>query len=95
MQVVAPAGSLSALRAAVNAGADAVYLGLPQFGARAKAENFTEQNFASAVEYAHIFGTKVFVTLNTLIKDGEMNAAVDLARFAYEHGADAAIVQDL
>ncbi len=95
MQVVAPAGSFSALRAAVNAGADAVYLGLPQFGARAKAENFTEQNFASAVEYAHIFGTKVFVTLNTLIKDGEMNAAVDLARFAYEHGADAAIVQDL
>ena len=57
MQVVAPAGSFSALRAAVNAGADAVYLGLPQFGARAKAENFTEQNFASAVEYAHIFGT--------------------------------------
>lgn len=95
MQIVAPAGSFSALRAAVNAGADAVYLGLPQFGARAKAENFTEQNFASAVEYAHVFGTKVFVTLNTLIKDNEIKRAIGLARFAYENGADAAIVQDL
>ena len=67
MQIVAPAGSFSALRAAVVAGADAVYLGMPNFGARAKAENFTEETLRAAVEYAHMFGTRVFITLNTLI----------------------------
>lgn len=95
MQLVAPAGNVAALKAAVNNGADAVYLGMPQFGARAKAQNFGCDEFASAVEYAHLFGTKVFVTLNTLIKDGEMQAALDAAKHAYEHGADAAIVQDI
>ena len=95
MQVVAPAGSFSALRSAVNAGADAVYLGLPQFGARAKAENFGRETLRAAVEYAHFFGTEVFVTLNTLIKDSEMSEALELARFACDCGVDAAIVQDL
>lgn len=95
MQIVAPAGSFSALRAAVVAGADAVYLGMPNFGARAKAENFTEETLRAAVEYAHMFGTRVFITLNTLIKDGEMRRALDTARFAYDCGADAAIVQDI
>lgn len=95
MQLVAPSGNFAALKAAVHNGADAVYLGMPQFGARAKAQNFGYDEFASAVEYAHLFGTKVFVTLNTLIKDGEMQAALDAAKHAYEHGADAAIVQDI
>lgn len=95
MELVAPAGSFSALRAAVNCGANAVYLGMPNFGARAKAENFGVDTIKSAVEYAHLFGTKVFVTLNTLIKDGELSSALDLANIAFESGADAAIVQDL
>lgn len=95
MQIVAPSGSFSALRAAVNAGADAVYLGMPQFGARAKAENFGRETLKLAIDYAHLFGVKVFITLNTLIKDGEMTKALDTARFAYDCGADAAIVQDL
>lgn len=95
MQIVAPAGSYSALRAAVVAGADAVYLGMPDFGARAKAENFTVETLKSAVEYAHLFGTRVFITLNTLIKDGEMQRALETARFAYDNGVDAAIVQDI
>lgn len=95
MQIVAPAGSYSGLSASINAGADAVYLGMPQFGARAKAENFDNETLKSAVEYAHLFGVKVFVTLNTLIKDSEMQSALDAAKFAYETGVDAAIVQDL
>ncbi len=95
MQIVAPAGSYDGLVASIKAGADAVYLGLPLFGARAKAVNFDEANLLSAVEYAHLFGVKVFVTLNTLIKDREMDRAVELAKFAYSSGVDAAIVQDL
>lgn len=95
MQLVAPAGSFGGLRASVKGGADAVYLGMPQFGARAKAENFNEQTFKQAVEYAHMFGVKVFVTLNTLIKDSEMSSALKTAEFVYNAGADAAIVQDI
>lgn len=95
MQIVAPAGSKSGLIASINGGADAVYLGLPNFGARAKAENFNESSFAEAVELAHLYGVKVFVTLNTLIKDSEMHRAIDCAKFAYSVGADAAIVQDI
>lgn len=95
MQIVAPAGSKSGLIASINGGADAVYLGLPNFGARAKAENFDENSFVEAVGLAHLYGVKVFVTLNTLIKDGEMSRAVDCAKFAYSAGADAAIVQDI
>lgn len=95
MQIVAPAGSRTALRAAVNNGADAVYLGLPMFGARAKAENFTLETLKDEIDFAHVFGTKVFITLNTLIKDEEMNKALDMAKFAYDCGADAAIVQDI
>ncbi|MDE6200923.1 MAG: U32 family peptidase [Clostridiales bacterium] len=95
MQIVAPAGSKSGLIASINGGANAVYLGLPNFGARAKAVNFDENAFADAVELAHLYGVKVFVTLNTLIKDGEMSRAVDCAKFAYSAGADAAIVQDI
>lgn len=95
MQIVAPAGSKSGLIASINGDADAVYLGLPNFGARAKAENFDESSFAEAVELAHLYGVKVFVTLNTLIKDSEMRRAIDCAKFAYSVGADAAIVQDI
>ncbi len=95
MELVAPAGNFAALKAAVKNGADAVYLGLPDFGARAKAENFTFDNLKNAIEYAHLFGTKVFVTLNTLIKDSEMSRAIDSAKLAYMSGADAAIVQDV
>lgn len=95
MQVVAPAGSYSGLVASINAGADAVYLGMREFGARAKAENFDCAALRSAVELAHLHGVKVFVTLNTLIKDSEMSRAVEAARLAYSVGADAAIVQDI
>lgn len=95
MQVVAPAGSFAGLAASINGGADAVYLGMPNFGARAKAENFDEAALKTAIEYAHLFGVKVFVTLNTLIKDAEIADALNLAEYAHSVGADAAIVQDI
>lgn len=95
MEIVAPAGSESGLLAAVYAGAGAVYLGLPLFGARAKAENFTLDKLKSNIDFAHAFNTRVFITLNTLIKDGELDKAVEYARHAYDCGADAVIVQDM
>ncbi len=95
MQLVAPAGSMSALIAAVKAGADAVYLGMHAFGARAKARNFDRSSLPSAIRYAHLFDTKVFITLNTLIKDSELSDALDCAKFVFDCGADAAIVQDI
>lgn len=95
MEIVAPAGSESGLRAAVLAGAGAVYLGLPFFGARAKAQNFQLEDLKQNIDFAHAFGTRVFITMNTLIKDSELDKAVELAEFAYDCGADAIIVQDI
>ncbi len=94
MQLVAPAGNYECLRAAVVNGADAVYLGMPKFGARAKADNFDFDSIGNAVKFAHAYGTKVFVTLNTLIKDCELDDALSAASVAYDVGADAVIVQD-
>ncbi|MCH5157647.1 MAG: U32 family peptidase [Clostridiales bacterium] len=95
MQLVAPAGNFEALRAAVEFGADAVYIGMPKYGARAKADNFDLSEFERAVKFAHAYGVKIFATFNTLIKDGEMADALSSAENAYSLGADAAIVQDL
>ncbi|MCH5351172.1 MAG: U32 family peptidase, partial [Clostridiales bacterium] len=95
MQLVAPAGNFEALRAAVINGADAVYIGMPKYGARAKADNFDLSEFERAVKFSHAYGVKIFATFNTLIKDGEMIDAVKSAAEAYRMGADAVIVQDL
>ena len=95
MEILSPAGSPEALRAAVCAGADAVYLGFGQFNARRGARNFTQDEFASAVSYCHLRGVKVYLTLNTLCSDREMASAVDCAVQASELGADAVLVQDL
>ena len=95
LELLAPAGSPDAVIAAVQNGADAVYLGFGAHNARRGANNFTEEEFIKAVRYCHIRGCKVYVTLNTLIADREMDAALDLARKASEHGADALLVQDL
>ena len=95
MEILSPAGSQEAMRAAVCAGADAVYLGFGQFNARRGAKNFTRDEFASAVSYCHLRGVKVYLTLNTLCSDREMAAAVDCAVQASRLGADAALVQDM
>ena len=94
-ELLAPAGSMSMLRASVDAGADAVYLGLNQYNARIHATNFTLENLSEALEYAHLRNTKVYVTLNTLVDDDEIIDAVELAMSAYEKGVDAFLVQDI
>jgi len=95
LELLAPAGSMEALTAAVQNGADAVYLGFGDFNARRNAQNFTEADFASAVSYCHLRGVKVYLTLNTLLTDRELPAAAELARRASDLGADAVLVQDL
>ncbi len=95
MELLAPAGSPEALRAAVCGGADAVYLGFGQFNARRGARNFTSEEFAKAVSYCHLRGVKVYLALNTLCSDREMAAAAECAAEASRLGADAALVQDM
>ncbi len=93
-ELLAPAGSMSTLKAAVDAGADAVYLGLNQYNARMHADNFSRETLREALDYAHLRNSKVYITLNTLIDDDEMLDAVELALDAYMMGADAFLVQD-
>lgn len=94
-ELLAPAGSWEAFVAAVEAGADAVYLGGKSFSARQYAANFDLPLIAKAVEYAHLRGVRVHVTLNTLIREDELDAVVKFAREIYNAGVDAVIVQDL
>lgn len=93
-ELLAPAGSPDALRAAVEHGADAVYLAWGTFNARRSAQNFSDSEFADAISYCHIRGVKVFLTLNILLSDRELASAVDTARQACRLGVDAVLVQD-
>ena len=95
IEILAPAGSEEVLRAAVFAGADAVYLGGVSFGARAKAKNFSNDELSDAVRFCRIRGVKIYVTVNTLIKDTEMAAALDFVRFLASLSIDAVLVQDM
>ena len=95
MENLAPAGNWDALRSAVAAGADAVYLGYAAYSARAGAGNFDEQQLRDAVRFAHLHHVRVHVTVNTLIKDGEMAGVVDVLRLLNEIRVDAVLVQDL
>ncbi len=94
-ELLSPAGSPESLRAAVAAGADAVYLGAPGFNARAGAKGFSGEELFSAAEYAHKYGVKVHVALNTLFSDIETEGFLSAVRLSCEAGADALIVQDL
>ncbi|WP_244833635.1 U32 family peptidase [Clostridium sp. BJN0001] len=94
IEVLAPAGSMESLIAAVNNGADAIYLGGDKFSARAYASNFDDDNMKKAVDYAHIYNVKIYVTINTILKDDEIKKAADYAAFLYEIGVDALIIQD-
>ncbi|MGL5381441.1 DUF3656 domain-containing U32 family peptidase [Clostridium sp.] len=95
IEVLAPAGSMESLFAAINKGADAVYLGGNKFSARAYASNFDNDNMIKAIDYAHSYGVKVYVTLNTILKENELEEAVRYVGFLYEIGVDAIILQDL
>lgn len=94
-ELLAPAGSYEALLAAIEAGADAVYLGGKCFNARAYATNFDEEALSRAVQYAHLHNVKIYVTLNTLLYDKELSSFLDYAGFLYKTGVDAVIVADL
>ncbi len=95
IELLAPAGSREALTAAVENGADAVYLAGARFGARAYAENFDEDGLREAVRYAHLRNVAVHVTVNTVVDDEEFPALADYLRFLEDAGADAVLVQDL
>lgn len=95
MELLAPVGNSENLIAAVAAGANAVYLGLNVLNARAKADNFTPETLKSAVEYAHLHGVKVHVTLNILLKNSEIAIAIDCLKAIEASGADAIIIADL
>ena len=95
IEILAPAGSPESLRAAAACGADAVYLGIDVLNARRNAANFTRENLAETVQYCHIRGLKVYLTLNIILLEQELPMLVEVARAACEAGVDAAIVQDL
>ncbi len=95
VEILAPAGSLMSLKAAVCAGADAVYIGGSLFGARAYAENPGEEELLRAIDYVHLHGRKIYLTVNTLLKDQEMEKLYDYLLPYYKQGLDAVIVQDV
>ena len=95
LEVLAPAGNIEAFNSAINNGADAIYIGGVAFGARANASNFTNDELIKMINYAHLLGVKIYVTVNTLIKDSEFDDAIKFVEFLYLHNVDAIIVQDL
>lgn len=94
LELLSPAGSPEALRAAVQSGCGAVYLGWGSFNARRSAKNFSDEEFADAIRYCHLRGVRVFLTLNTLLTDRELPLALDAARTACRLGVDSVLVQD-
>ena len=94
-ELLAPAGTYESLKAAVAAGADAVYVGGARFGARAYAENFTEEALLKAIDFCHLHGSKLYLTVNTLLKDAEIEELYDYLLPYYREGLDAVIVQDI
>lgn len=95
VEILAPAGAMECLRAAVAAGADAIYLGGTKFGARAYAQNLSEEDLVQAIEYVHIHGRKIYMTVNTLLKDRELNELYAYLLPYYKAGLDGVIVQDI
>jgi len=94
-ELLAPAGSLESFFAAMEKGADGVYAGLKEFSARAKAKNFTLYQMEKMIGYAHAHGKKLYVTLNTLIKEAELPLLVDTLAALEAIGVDAVIIQDM
>lgn len=94
-ELLAPAGNLEILKGVIESGADAVYVGGSMFGARAYANNFTEEELLEAIDFAHLRGVKVYLTVNTLIKNSEFSKLYDYLLVYYKRGLDAVIVQDM
>ncbi len=95
VELLAPAGSMEALKAAIISGADAIYLGGSHFGARSYAKNFDNEEISEAIKLAHLYQVKIYVTINTLIYDNEFTEVMNYIDFLYHHDVDALIIQDL
>lgn len=95
IEILAPVGKLSMLEAGLAGGADSFYMALDDFGARAYAENFNLDNIGEIIDYVHLFGKKVFITINTLIKDEQLEKALYYIEKLYEKGVDAILIQDI
>ena len=94
-ELLSPAGNMECLKEAVQNGADAIYLGGKNFGARAFSKNFNDEEIVKAINYAHIYGVKVYVTCNTLIYDREVKDFLNYVEFLHKNNVDAILVQDL
>ena len=94
-ELLSPAGNIECLKAAINNGADACYLGGKSFGARAFAGNFTNEELKEAVEYAHLYGVKIYITVNTIIYNNEVEEFIEYIKYLYQIGVDALIMQDI
>ena len=95
MKLLAPAGNIESLKSAVVNGADEVYLGINDFNARNNIDGFTTDTLKEAVDFAHLFGVRVFLAINILFSNEELNGAIKTLIMAYNLGVDAFIVQDL
>ena len=95
VELLAPAGNISSFKAAINAGADAIYMGFGKYNARAMAQNFTIDEYIKCLDYAHIRGVKVYLTLNTLVEDSDIKEILEMLLKLYEYGLDAVILQDI
>ena len=94
-ELLSPAGNMECLKAAIHNGADAIYLGGKSFGARAFAGNFTNEELKEAVNYAHLYGVKIYVTANTIIYNNEIKDFLEYIKYLYQIGVDALIMQDI
>lgn len=95
IELLAPAGNMECLKAAVMAGCDAVYLGGDHFGARAFSKNFSREEIVTAIKYCHLYGVRVYVTVNTLVYDNEVDDFLNYIEFIHKNNVDAIIIQDL
>lgn len=95
IELLSPAGNINSLKAAIEAGCDAVYLAGKVFGARSFAGNFTNEELKDAIYYAHLYGVKVYITVNTIVYEREVENFLDFIRYIYKIGVDAVIIQDI
>ena len=95
VELLSPAGNKEMLKSAIHNGADAVYLSGIKFGARKFADNFTNEELVNAIKYAHLYGVKVYVTINTLIKDNEVKEFIEYVEFLHKNNVDAVLMQDI
>ena len=95
VELLAPVGNMQSLYQAVSNGADAVYLGGKRFGARSYANNFDKDELISAIKYCHLYGVKIYITVNTVIFDNEVSEFLEYIEFLYNNNVDAVIMQDI